>query len=114
MGIHPCLLILKPSRESATSGRKLGERSEDTSPLSTTINCGKGRKALILSSKIPWNQKVAILLRVSFSGAVESTSAYIKGVVANISFDMYPKLPAATFQCRSYCAFLECVREFAG
>src|SRR6202042_3414698 len=62
VGIHPCLLILKPSCDSATSGEKLCERSEDTSPLSARINCGKASKAFILRSKIPWNQKVAILL----------------------------------------------------
>src|SRR5260370_40737568 len=78
MGIHRCLLILEPSRDAAANANKLGERSEDASPLSPTIDCGKGRKALILSSKIPWNQKVAILLSVSFSGAIRRRWCYIE------------------------------------
>jgi hypothetical protein len=80
------------------SDPKLGKKSEDTSPLSATIDCGKGRKAFILTTKIPWNQKVAILLRVSFSGAVGSTAAYIHSIFADISFDMYPQSTAATSQ----------------
>src|SRR5580704_1797466 len=56
-------------RESAASEGKLRKRSEYASPLSATIDCGRRRATFILKSKIPWNQKVAIVLRVSFSGA---------------------------------------------
>ena len=59
--------------------------------LSANVECRERINAFILTLKIHWNQKVAIILRIFFSGAKGCAALYILSIVPEHIFRYVPE-----------------------